>query len=147
MRHAEKPDDATNPDLSAAGRERAEALPHRINTILSGPINFIFAAARSARSDRPAETVTPLSQASGVEIDSTFADKDYPELAAQLLSHQTYDDQRIVVCWHHEHIPSFARNLGAPAGSYPTTWPGSVFDLILKFDWAGAVPTVTELTQ
>jgi hypothetical protein len=146
MRHAEKPEDPADPNLSAAGLERAKALPARITPILGGPLNCIFAAEKSNHSDRPVETVEPLSEETGVEIDESFADADYATLAAQLRSRALYANARIIICWHHENIPAFAHDLGAPPGVCPNPWPSTVFDLILKFEFSGqSSPEVTAL--
>jgi phosphohistidine phosphatase SixA len=50
MRHAEKPDDLTNPDLSHAGRERAKALATWIPQVCPN-FDFLFASAISKQSD------------------------------------------------------------------------------------------------
>jgi hypothetical protein len=148
MRHAEKPDDPKNPDLAPAGVERSKHLATWLPSKMGGPPEFIFAAAPSKHSARPIETVTPLSKAVDAPIDTTFADQDYPALAAELLTSPRYANANIVVCWHHGHIPSFARELGAPSGSYPDPWPEDEFGLVLKFDFSRApAPQVTPLRE
>jgi phosphohistidine phosphatase SixA len=148
MRHAEKPDDPKDPDLALAGVERAERLANWLPSIMGGPPQFIFAASLSKRSARPYETVKPLSKAVGVPINATFADQDYSALAEELLVDPVYANAVVVVCWHHGHIPSFARDLKAPAGTYPDPWPDGLFNLVLKFDFGtGSVPTVTQITE
>ena len=148
VRHAEKPVDPQDPDLSSAGVERAKRLANWLPLKLGGVPTFIFAAAISKHSARPYETVKPLSKAIGVPINATFADQDYPALAAELFSDQAYADALIVVCWHHGHIPPFARDLGALAGTYPDPWPDEVFNLAPKFDFgAGAAPVVSRITE
>ncbi len=131
MRHAEKPDDVRDPDLSPAGFERADRLAQYIPSEF-GPIDFIFAAAISKHSARPYETVRPLAKATGVRIDASIADQDYPVLADDLVNDAQYDGKGVVVCWHHEHIPGLMNALGAPDGSYPSPWDDKVFNLVLK---------------
>jgi phosphohistidine phosphatase SixA len=144
MRHAEKPDDKSDPDLSAAGLERAKNLPGRIQAILCEPVQFIFAARRSAHSNRAVETVTPLSLSVGVNINSDVADKDYAVLAKQILNEEVYDGKRIVVCWHHDNLADLAATLGAAPQDYPGVWPGTVFDLVLVFKWDAGELSVTQ---
>jgi hypothetical protein len=144
MRHAEKPTDESDPDLSAEGLERAKNLPARVNAILGGTVQYIFAAKDSTHSDRPVETVTPLSLTVGVDIDSDFADKGYTTLAGQILTQDRYRDKRIAVCWHHNNLPNFADALGAAPGSYPNPWPSQIFDLILVFEWDSGTLAVTK---
>lgn len=148
MRHAEKPDDPEDPDLAPAGVERAKHLANWLPSIMGGPPQFIFAASLSKHSARPYATVKPLSKAVGVPINASFADRDHSALAEALLADPLYADAVIVVCWHHEHIPSAARNLKAPAGTYPDPWPEGVFNLVLKFDFSmDPAPTVTQITE
>jgi broad specificity phosphatase PhoE len=143
MRHAEKPADESDPHLSPAGLARAETLPGRVRLLIGGMVDCVFAAKESSHSDRPVETVTPLARAAGVDIDTDFRDKDYGMLAGQVLAQTKYDGRRIVVCWHHDNLPGFARALGAPVGTYPDPWPSQVFDLILVFSWNGSTLSVT----
>ena len=73
MRHAEKPDEKTDPHLSPAGRSRAEKLATYIPPTFGTP-DFIFAAADANESYRPRETVEPLHHKTGVHIHDKIAD-------------------------------------------------------------------------
>jgi broad specificity phosphatase PhoE len=105
MRHAEKPDDPADRDLSAAGDARAQELATYIPKTF-GDLDFIYAAAISKHSARPFETVKPLSMKTGIPINSTIADNDYAFLAHDLLTTKAFDCKRILICWHHGNIPS-----------------------------------------
>jgi phosphohistidine phosphatase SixA len=143
MRHAEKPDDARDPNLSAAGLARAQALADYLPATFFVP-DHLFASSISKHSARPYETVEPLARKTGVPIDTTFADEDYGALAEALLASPAYAGKRIVVCWHHGHIPALLQALGCAAGGYPDPWPGDVFNRIVKLDAAnGAVAAST----
>src|SRR5437588_7921006 len=107
MRHAEKPGDPTDPDLSVQGVARAKQLADYIPDNFGQP-DFIFATALSRHSARPYQTVEPLSLKINVPIDATNADQDYGALASELLSDSRYSQKRIVICWHHGNIPSLA---------------------------------------
>jgi hypothetical protein len=65
MRHAEKPSDPKDPDLSAAGFERAQKLAQYILQQF-GVADFLFATAISKHSARPYETLKPLSKKIGI---------------------------------------------------------------------------------
>jgi phosphohistidine phosphatase SixA len=134
MRHAEKPDNPSDPNLTPAGFTRAQKLPAFIQAHYGRP-DYIFAAANSKKSARPAETAAPLSQVSGVPIDSTFRDKDFAELASVLTGDNRFLGKLIVVVWHHGNIPELAHSLGAKEGSYPDEWDSSVYNQILQFDY------------
>jgi hypothetical protein len=135
MRHAEKPDDPMNPDLSDAGYVRAERLADYVPATFGRP-EFLFATALSTHSARPVETLTPLSKQIGVAIDSTFADQDYGALAEDVLSQPQFTGKLILVCWHHGNIPSLMRALRAKSDELPDPWDPQVFNLILQLDFA-----------
>jgi phosphohistidine phosphatase SixA len=146
MRHAEKSADPNDPDLTAAGQARAQKLATYIPLTFGGP-DAIFASAISKHSARPFETVEPLSKQTGVPINATFADQDYGALANELLTDSGLVGKRIVVCWHHGNIPPMMTALGAPAGAYPNPWDPTVFNLILRIDFADTGPSVTKTTE
>jgi hypothetical protein len=147
MRHAEKPDDPHDPDLSSKGAARADELAQYIPKTFGEP-EFIVAAAPSKNSVRPFETVQPLSKATRVAIDQSYADQDYGALAADLLSGGKTAGKQGVICWHHGNIPSLLHALRAKDGDYPDPWPRDVFNLILRVDFAeGAPPKVTRVIE
>ena len=142
MRHAEKPDDPGDPNLSQAGLARANALADYIPANFGRKPDYLFAAADSRESSRPFETLEPLSHKTGVPIDASISDKDYRELAQELKGPK-YDGKFIVIAWHHGKMPELANKLGAPAGSYPNPWPGDDFGDALEFDYNGdGIPKV-----
>jgi hypothetical protein len=76
-----------------------------------------------------------LRSATGVPIDSTYADQDFAVLAHDLLADQSYTDKVIVICWHHGHIPALAAEWKTPAGSFPDPWGAMIFNLVLPIDY------------
>jgi phosphohistidine phosphatase SixA len=137
MRHAEKPQDVLDPNLSASGKARAVRLETYIPQTF-GPPDFILAAAISKHSARPYETVQPLSQTIGKPIDATIADQDYGFPANELVSDTKYTQKSVVVCWHHGNIPSLMHALGANDNDYPDPWDRNVFNLILKVEFSAS---------
>jgi hypothetical protein len=134
LRHAEKPSDPRDPDLSPAGEERAKMLAELIPARFPNP-DSLFAAAPSKNSDRPVETLTPLAAKTGLKLNEGVADQDYEVLAQDLLTKPKYDGKLVIVCWHHGHIPDLAMALGVPAaeitaapGMIGLHWDPSVFD-------------------
>jgi phosphohistidine phosphatase SixA len=147
MRHAEKPSDPTDTDLAPAGFARAKALADYIPQHFGRTPDYLFASTDSSSSSRPRETLTPLSQKTGVPIDTSVADKDYKDLAKEL-DDPKFDGKFIVIAWHHGKIPELAQKLGAPAGSYPSPWDGKVYDEIIEIDYGPTGnPTVKEITE
>jgi len=146
MRHAEKMSDLWNPDLSPAGDDRAQKLAQYIPEKFGKP-DFLFASAASKHSVRPIQTLQPLSAQIGVQVDTTYADQDYPALAHKILNDPRYEGKRIVICWHHGNIPPLAHELGAKPGDYPNPWDPKVFNLILQFDYTHGVPSVRSVVE
>jgi hypothetical protein len=151
LRHGEKPgapdsDDAAggNPNLSVRGYCRAGALAPSLPSIFGKP-DFIFASAPSHSSNRPVETVTPLSQATGVSINDKHADDDYAKVANDV-QNAAYSGKTVVICWHHGKIPELATALGVTPPITP--WPGDVFDRywVITADGSGE-PQVVNLSQ
>jgi phosphohistidine phosphatase SixA len=142
IRHAEKPDDRNDPDLTATGRARAENLGNYLPKTFGTP-DFLFASTRSKRSNRPIETVKPLSKKLGILIDDSFADEDYAALAHKLLTDKKYDQKFILICWHHGHIPDLAFALGGSPDGVPNPWDPTVFNLILQLEYKGSGSAVT----
>jgi phosphohistidine phosphatase SixA len=142
IRHAEKPDDRNDPDLTAAGRRRAENLADYLPRKFGIP-DFLFASTRSKHSNRPIETVEPLSKKIGVPISDIFADEDFAALAHKLLTDKKYDQKFILICWHHGRIPDLAFALGASRDAVPNPWDPTVFNLILELEYEGSAPPAT----
>ncbi len=149
IRHAEKLTDG-RPDLSTIGFERAKLIPQLFGgSGAAAPHNlprpdFLFATHVSKNSNRPVETITPLSVALGLAISSEVADKDFATLAKELLSGK-YAGKVVLVAWHHGSIPGFARALGAVPPYDP--WPETQFDRVWRIDYVGGKATLTDLPQ
>jgi hypothetical protein len=149
IRHAEKPgdpsaDDENDPNLSVKGRERAAALAIYIPATFQA-VDFLFATKESQKSNRPVETIAPLSLAIQKDIDSHFANDEFDKLAQHVLTHAIYAGKRILICWHHGRIPSLAGALGV--ANAPAKWSGHVFDQVWRIDFADGNATLKILNQ
>ncbi|MBV9997542.1 MAG: histidine phosphatase family protein [Verrucomicrobia bacterium] len=139
MRHAEKPEAHRDPHLSPEGEERAARLVTYIPETFGIP-DFLFATQESPDSNRPFETLKPLSDQVGIPIDQTFSDGQHKALAEELLSDPRYNGALALVCWHHEKIPKLAAELGAIPSEVPDPWDDAVYDLVLALEYAGGPP-------
>jgi hypothetical protein len=143
IRHAEKPDTGTV--LSPAGVARAQSYAHYFHPFaLDGQRlqpDTLIAGADSTDSVRPRLTLEPLSQATGIALDTRFATN-----APDALVHALMDEAHgkcILIAWRHKKIAPLLKAFGAdsatllPAG----TWPDEVYDwvIVLHFDAAGHV--------
>jgi len=127
IRHAEKPADVEDPNLSPAGAERAKRLAEMLPQRYGKP-DHIFAAAPSKHSNRPVLTAEPLSNSVGVRINSDIADQDYPVLSERLTHLPKYQGKVVLICWHHGCLPDLAHSFGvAPT---PPPWNDAVFDRV-----------------
>jgi hypothetical protein len=147
IRHAEKLTDGRM-DLSPVGFERAKVIPQLFGGV-AAPHNlprpdFLFATHVSKRSNRPVETITPLSEALKMPISSEIDDKDFATLAKELLSGK-YAGKVVLVAWHHGLLPEFARALGATPPYDP--WPETQFDRVWRIDYRDGKATLTDLPQ
>jgi hypothetical protein len=157
IRHAEKLTDGRI-DLAPAGFARAKDLPQLFlpekNVSNAGtPPKFprpdaLFATHQSKHSNRPFETLEPLSQALNLPINTDFEDDDYAGLAKLLLSGK-YAGKVVLVAWHHGKLPQLAAALGIDP--QPAPWPATQFDRVWRIDWHSngnqSKPTLTDLPQ
>ena len=132
IRHGEKPEPTTtgekDPNLSKRGYERADALAKAIPEHFPKP-DFLIATKRSKGSNRPVETITPLAKALHETIDSRFADKEFDQVAQDVLTNPQYAGKILLISWHHGKIPDLAKALGAK--DVPEKWGDDVFDRVL----------------
>jgi hypothetical protein len=160
LRHAEKPgppdapDTAADPNLSEAGRKRAEMLKTRIPEVCGGPPDFIFAAANTSKSHRPVETMEPL--ASTLRSDcfvTKYADDEYRNLAHELLTDAIFAGKSVVICWRHGNIPGLTASLGVDEAQMRAApeyhhgkWSDEVFDRfwMITYPAAGGAQFVSE---
>jgi hypothetical protein len=137
LRHAEKPTDTSNENLSAKGYDRAAALANYLpNTF--GTIDAVFAAGVGAKSnsERPRETVTPLAEKLGKKLNDTYLKFQYQEMITYILGDDAYTDTTIAIAWQHTDIATIATAFGAE--KVPVTkWPEDCFDLVWKLTYNG----------
>jgi phosphohistidine phosphatase SixA len=146
IRHAEKPANDTDPNLSAEGKQRAKALPKLVEKTAERPMpfptpDFIFATEKSEASNRPVETVEPLAKHLKLEIHSKIKNKDFAKLAEELTSKPKFEGKTVLVCWHHGEIQELAMALGVTDAP---KFHGSVFDQVwvVTFDEKGRAKLV-----
>lgn len=146
IRHAEKLTDGQM-DLSPVGFERAKAIPMLFSGGAAHNLprpDFLFATHVSKHSNRPVETITPLSEALKLPISSDIADDDYASLAKLLLSGK-YAGKVVLVAWHHGKLPELAEALGATPSYKP--WPDTQFDRVWRIDYRAGKAILTDLPQ
>jgi hypothetical protein len=141
IRHAEKPESGKH--LSPAGVRRAQAYvgffkSFTLNSHLV-KVDHLFAAQESKNSDRPRETLLPLSNALHLKIHSTFDLSKSQELADKV--RRSYSGETVLICWHHGAIPDLLKAFGAnPKALLPGgEWPDDVFGwlIVLRYDQNG----------
>ena len=146
IRHGEKPPDKENSDLTEVGFRRAAAIPSLFlqqSPRLPRP-EVLFATARSKHSNRPVETITPLSTALHLPIHNDYEDADFAALAREVLSGR-YAGKVVLICWHHGEIPHLTAALGVP--NTPKKWDDKVFDQIWKIEWHQGQAQLTPIPQ
>ncbi len=148
IRHAEKPtsesdgvDTDGNKDsrsLAVRGWQRAGALVPFFDPSL-GPVRraglatpaHLFASSTGThhtQSHRERETLAPLAQKLGIEIDLTFDKGQEDEVAAAAMERS----EAVLIAWEHKSIAKLARCISGEGG-IPEEWPDDRFDLIYVF--------------
>jgi hypothetical protein len=149
IRHAEKPADDSDPNLTSRGAARAAALPSLFlipPTFPTKPApfptpDFLFATKKSPKSNRPVETVQPLAKALGdMPIHQKHADNKFQAVVDDIFGDAKYASKAVLICWHHGKIPDLAQAIAAKAkngdklkGQIPKRWDGTVFDRVWQF--------------
>jgi len=152
IRHAEKPlGEGKDPNLTPTGFKRANALP---SLFLQQPgssklprfprPDAIFATDTAKHSNRPIETITPLSQALHVPVNHSYEDRETAAVAKEVLGGK-YVGKVVLVCWHHGEIPHLAQAFGVTTA--PHTWNDTVFDQIWMIEYIDGKPQFSVLPE
>jgi broad specificity phosphatase PhoE len=147
IRHAEKPaatDGEKDPNLSKQGYERAEALAKVFPEHFPHP-DYLIAAKKSKGSNRPVETITPLSKALHEEIDSNFQSDDCEGLAHALKTDPKYAGKVVLISWRHGKIPELAKALGAK--NVPAKWQDDVFNRVWEIEYKKGAASWKDLPE
>ena len=150
VRHAEKPDKDFVPygvtrkgvrdkeSLQIRGWQRAGALiglfappSGHMNASLAKP-QFLYASKplRRRGSRRPIQTLVPLEEKLGIEINSEFPRSDF-----ELLLEEVYLCRGVVlICWQREYIPDIAFKILGGEKNVPAVWPEDRYDMVWVFD-------------
>jgi broad specificity phosphatase PhoE len=154
IRHAEKPlgdgpphgvmtDGTPDPQsLTPRGWQRAGALvglfapdrPGSRGGSLPTP-SHLFASqiGGPSISKRPRETLVPLSERLGLDVDSRFAKEDVDGLVQAVRA----IDGVVLIAWEHHVIPSIANLLAADESRVPQIWPDDRYDVVWVFEGNG----------
>ena len=151
MRHAEKPlgENNKDPNLTPTGFKRAELLPTLFISKKNAPParlrrpDVLFATARSKHSDRPVETITPLSIATGLFINKDFEDHDTAGLTREVMSGK-YGGKVVVIAWHHGELPHLAAALGV---ANPPKWEDTTFNQIWQIQYVDGQAVMTPIAE
>ena len=160
IRHAEKTGEKNDVHLSKQGVDRAAVLFRLFEPANDRPDpffvpDFIFAASNSANSQRPLQTVEPLTMKFNLPIDQTYQSKRSSAMSKivadgkpptsegmfglrdEIFGKPKYVGKTILMSWRHSSIPELARTLGAKDA--PTTWDADSFDRVwlITFDQHG----------
>jgi len=105
---------------------------------------FIFATKASSNSNRPVETITPLSAALNLTYNDKHSNSDYAKVTSDILTHSQYAGKVVLVCWHHGNIPALATALGV---SNPPKWEGLVFDRVWSITYSNGTASLADGAQ
>lgn len=159
IRHAEKPDgnnlgvtetgEASKHDLIVRGWQRAGALVCYFAPQVGRPQNapiaqpqFLFASAPGqagadtsgsgdeTKSNRPLETVLPLSRKLTLQINTSFTKGQESEVASAAQA----CDGAVLIAWQHEAINKIVKSIPGSHQTLPANWPAQRFDIVYVLD-------------
>lgn len=82
-----------------------------------------------SKSERPLETITPLSQRLQIDINLNYGADEYKDMADDAMA-QT---GTVLIAWQHSDIPHIANHIQA-VNTAPQSWPDDRFDVVWVFD-------------
>ena len=155
IRHAEKPLGAGPPhgvdidgnqdpeSLTPRGWQRAGAIVSLFGGGPAGssadaapfpPPTHLFASLVGAGSSsrRPRQTLDPLAERLGLEVDTRFLKPQIAELAAAAVA----TDGVVLIAWEHHLIPALTSAILGSASGLPTIWPDDRYDMVWIVDVA-----------
>lgn len=131
VRHAEKPASRA-PHLALRGRMRAIGLSKLLPKIVKA--DFVFASTSTKHSARPYQTIRLTADRMGIDVSTTYADRDIKKIVKDLRKKQ-FNGKTVLVCWHHGMMPKLIRELGHESPYEP--WPEDLYDRIICIDRDG----------
>jgi hypothetical protein len=151
IRHAEKPakdgppvgvtlkGDRSKESLEVRGWQRAGALTHLLappdgrfqHPELAKPqVLYASRPVKRGGSLRPIETITPLAEKLGIEINSDYRRYDIVSMLDDVFSHRGV----VLICWQREFIPRISSYILEDTRIAPPDWPEDRFDMVWVFD-------------
>jgi hypothetical protein len=131
--------------LSVIGWQRAGALatlfaPSRgplQHPALATPHFLIASAIPPGTTERPKETLEPLSRKLSMPISASFLPGQEKIVASEAMARYGV----VLISWGHQGIPLIANKILGSRTIVPQTWPENRFDLVWIFDWYAARDT------
>jgi hypothetical protein len=137
IRHAEKP--ASGANLTPEGEARANAYAKYFEPFNDGKESFnvdaLYATSDTTRRARSKLTLLPLSQATGLPIQTKYGNYDANFLAEALRNEPP--GKHPLISWHYSHIPDLISALGGdPKSLLPDgKWPPNVFNWVIELQY------------
>jgi hypothetical protein len=106
---------------------------------LSTPAHLFACDPGGGDSERPYDTILPLSRKLGVAIDGSYGQDDY----AAMIEAATRSPGAVLIAWEHKRIRKITALLPRRDGEPPDAfrWPGARFDVVFVFDLDPATGT------
>ena len=143
IRHAEKPDE-TGSGVMAEGRPSDKSLNVRgwqragaLVPFLAGSNTPRFLFASHSSSDRPRETLLPLSAKLGIAINTDYGKGDEERLSEAAKACGGV----VLISWQHEFMAAVANAVLGDRTTAPQEWPKNRFDVVWMFTLEEATET------
>ena len=112
-------------------------------------IDTLIASSDSNESARPRLTLEPLSKATGIAIQTPFANKQVKDAARWIEAGQTH--KAALIAWHHGKLTKLLEKLGAdPSTLLPGgDWPDDVYNwvIVLRYDASGNLSEAKRIVE
>ncbi|KAF0687413.1 Aste57867_20849 [Aphanomyces stellatus] len=128
IRHGEKPDDDNDSYLSPRGEERAACLAQKWATFGFTSLFCPDFDPDTNKRGRACQTIRPLSQATGIALNSDFDRDDDQGVAKAIL--KAAKNGPVLLAWEHKVLADIAKDLSGAKKKYPS----EEFDLIWTYN-------------
>jgi hypothetical protein len=119
---------------SRSGQSRSQNLARFITANYGRP-DYIFTAGDYRYGNNWKDSLTPLSEISGVRVDGRYSNGSFRSLAQKLLTQPQFEGKLIVISWNYNNAADLARALNADRDELPANWNPRVANALLQFDY------------
>jgi len=125
--------------LSQRGRERAAALvpfflfQDYLQDYGHPVALFAHRETQSEPSLRPVQTMTPLANALGIKVNTSFTQNEFANMIKLIKANPDYEAKTVLICWNNDNMSRIVTELGLKTKVLP--WPEEAHDRLWIVDF------------